>query len=151
MENIVSEIDYNDLINQNLLGVVKGVLQIASEQGLPGENHFYITFKTNFQGVELPPLLSSRYPETMTIVLQHQFSDLTVKNNFFSVVLVFGGVPYKLVVPFKAVTYFADPYAKFGLAFESPESNDSQREDNQKDIPHPSAEIVSIDSFRKKK
>lgn len=154
MSDILNEINYDKLINNNLLGVVKDALKIASVQGLPGENHFYITFKTNAPNVELPRMLQIQYPENMTIVLQHQFSDLVVTDDKFSVTLVFGGVPYTLVIPFASITYFADPYAKFGLSFELAdrvtklEDMDIKNETTeQKSTP---AEVISIDSFRKK-
>jgi len=153
MSEILDEINYDKLISKNLLGVVKDALKIASVHGLPGDNHFYITFKTNFQGVELPRMLQIQYPENMTIVLQHQFSDLFVDDDKFSVVLVFGGVPYTLVIPFSAVTYFADPYAKFGLSFEMADKVSKLEDMDIKDIPQEKAtpaEVISIDSFRKK-
>ena len=149
MENFASQIDYNDLLNDCLRGVVREALEIAQKEGLTGENHFYITFQTNMEGVELPQMLKIQYPDTMTIVLQHQFSDLKVDNTSFSVVLVFGGVPYKLVIPFKAVTSFADPFAKFGLSFE--EMKQPSKNETKENSPSQTAEIVSIDSFRKKK
>ncbi len=149
MENFASEINYNDLLNQSLRGVVRGALKITEQNGLNGENHFYITFQTSAKGVELPQMLQAQYPDTMTIVLQHQFSDLKVGDTSFSVVLVFGGVPYKLVIPFDSVVSFADPYAKFGLSFEVPDSQTQPQKTDE--TPHQSAEIVSIDSFRKKK
>ena len=154
MSEVLQEINYDTLINANLLGVVRDALKIVAEQGLPSENHFYITFKTNVKGVKIPKMLQIQYPENMTIVLQHQFSDLSVSETRFSVVLVFGGVPYTLIVPFSAITYFADPYAKFGLSFESPErtsrledANVSQQEPQQVSSP---AEVISIENYRKK-
>lgn len=155
MQDFLDKIDYDVLISNNLLGVVKDALSIASEQGLPGENHFYITFKTKAAGVKIPKMLQIQYPENMTIVLQHQFSALTVDKDKFSVELVFGGVPYTLVIPFKAITYFADPYAKFGLSFEAPEHATPLEEVEIKDTSQKSqntpAEIISIDKFRKHK
>jgi len=154
MSEFLSEINYDKLINANLLGVVRDALKIAAEQGLPGENHFYITFKTNFKGVKIPKMLQIQYPENMTIVLQHQFSDLYVSDSKFSVILVFGGVPYTLVVPFAAITYFADPYAKFGLSFEMPDRvsklEDADVEQKDSDIGKNPAEVISIDNYRKK-
>lgn len=154
MSACASEINYDKLINSNLLGVVRDALKIAAEQGLPGENHFYITFKTNYKGVKIPKILQIQYPENMTIVLQHQFSDLSVSDSRFSVVLVFGGVPYTLVVPFASITYFADPYAKFGLSFEMPDRVSKLEDANVEQAPKSEtktpAEVVSIDSYRKK-
>ena len=152
MSEKLSEINYDKLINHNLLGVVRDALKIVEQQGLPGENHFYITFRTNYKGVKIPQMLQIQYPENMTIVLQHQFSELTVSDTKFSVVLVFGGVPYTLIIPFAAITYFADPYAKFGLSFEISDRV-SKLEDISVDQTSQSsspAEIISIDSYRKK-
>ena len=155
MQETMSEINYDKLINNNLLGVVRDALKIAAEQGLPGDNHFYITFKTNHKGVKLPKMLQIQYPENMTIVLQHQFSDLAVSKTEFSVVLVFGGVPYTLVIPFDAITYFADPFAKFGLSFEMPDRvsklEDMDVEQSKTAKEATPAEVISIDHFRNKK
>lgn len=155
MSEILTEINYDKLISKHLKGVVVDALKIVQEQGLPGENHFYITFRTDHPNVKMPPMLKTQYPENMTIVLQHQFSDLMVEDDRFGVVLVFGGIPYPLTIPFDAITYFADPYAKFGLSFgfEKEESAskledlDVNKKENKNDTP---AEVVSIDSFRKK-
>lgn len=156
MPDMRFEINYDQLINNHLRGVVVDALQIAAVEGLPGENHFYITFKTDFPGVDIPQMLKIQYPENMTIVLQHQFSDLDVDQDKFSVVLTFGGVPYRLVIPFDSITYFADPYAKFGLSFNFEDSNlalsldDLGEEPVEEDLPGKPAEVISIDSFRKK-
>lgn len=155
MAEILTEINYDKLISKHLKGVVIDALKIAAQQGLPGENHFYITFQTNHSGVKIPALLKMQYPENMTIVLQHQFSDLVVKDNYFSVLLVFGGTPYSLSIPFDAITYFADPYAKFGLSF-GVEKEDNATELEDLDLTPPeeksgtAAEVISIESFRKK-
>jgi len=155
MEYSADTLDYDVLINKNLLGVIKDALKYVSTRGLPGENHFYITFKTNIAGVKIPDMLKIQYPENMTIVLQHQFSALKVDDEKFSVVLVFGGVPHTLVVPFDAITYFADPAAKFGLSFESANSasrlEDADIKENSVSHNAQPAEVISIDSFRKKK
>ncbi len=156
MENYITEIDYDKLIGKHLKGVVIDALKIAAEQGLPGENHYYITFKTNVNNVDIPQMLKIQYPENMTIVLQHQFSGLEVENDKFAVVLTFGGVPHRLVIPFDAITYFADPYAKFGLSFNFEETEktscieDMKIEENKTPTHHTPAEVISIDSFRKK-
>ena len=154
MEDYISEIDYDKLISKHLKGVVIDALKIAAEQGLPGENHYYITFKTNVEGVEIPQMLQIQYPENMTIVLQHQFSGLEVEQDKFAVTLTFGGVPYRLVIPFASVTYFADPYAKFGLSFNFEDSDKSGRIEDmeiEEDVTtNTPAEVISIDSFRKK-
>ncbi|MBQ7660318.1 MAG: hypothetical protein IJS26_06270 [Alphaproteobacteria bacterium] len=153
MKDLFEEINYDNLINKHLLGVVHDALEIASKQGLPAQNHFYLTFKTSDEGVKIPKMLKTQYPQTMTIVLQHQFSNLVVTDEKFSVELVFGGVPYTLVVPFASIIYFADPYAKFGLSFE-PSEPPLRLEDidvEKKNSSSKKAEVISIDSFRNKK
>lgn len=157
MQNPESEINYDELVNKNLRGVIVDALKFAEAEGLLGENHFYITFRTDFAGVEMPESLKTQYPKEITIVLQHQFSDLHVDVDTFSVVLMFGGIPYKLTVPFAAITYFADPCARFGLSFKPDNEPDKDEEKlakleheiSQAPNAHP-AEVISIDSFRKK-
>src|SRR4051812_1151418 len=108
-----------DLLTQDALrGVVKRVLSDAAREGLPGEHHFYISFKTQFPGVKISSRLAEKYPDEITIVLQHQFWDLSINDHGFEVGLSFGNTPEKLVVPFEAVCGFYDPSAQFGLKFE---------------------------------
>lgn len=108
---------YDVMVQEALLGVVRKVLIETTRQGLQGEHHFYITFRSEAPGVKLSNRLKEKYPEEMTIVLQHQFWDLTVSDVGFEVGLSFGGVPEKLVVPFEALTGFFDPSVQFGLKF----------------------------------
>lgn len=158
MQEFVSEINYDKLIEKSLKNVVVEALKIAEKQGLPGEHHFYITFKTNHPASKVSPQLKNQYPEEMTIVLQHQFSNLLVESSFFSVDLSFGGVLQTLVIPFDAITYFADPHAKFGLSFNLNEENlnrdidASPAFDEEKEAKKVSgsATVISIDAFRKK-
>lgn len=153
MTELLSEINYDKLIEKSLKQVVIEALKIAEQQGLPGENHFYITFKTDHPETVIPRDLKIQYPESMTIVLQHQYADLTVEANKFSVELSFGGRPQTLVIPFDAITYFADPYAKFGLSFSFYENGDVHSLDDiepEKKVSGETAQIISFDSFRKK-
>jgi len=114
----VSErIEYPRLLREATLGLVRKLLLRAVDEGLPGEHHFYLTFDTRAPGVELTPTLASRYPETMTVVLQHQWADLVVDDAAFAVTLRFGGVWERLRVPFSALTSFLDPSVPFGLDF----------------------------------
>jgi len=106
------------LAQDALRGVVRRVLTDAAREGLPGEHHFYISFKTRHPGVKLSSRLAEKYPDEITIVLQHQFWDLTVGENGFEVGLSFGNHPEKLVVAYEAVTGFFDPSVQFGLKFE---------------------------------
>jgi len=98
------------------------VLIDAAKNGLPGEHHFKITFNTGASGVKLSERMRVQYPQEMTIVLQHQFWDLTVAENAFEVGLSFGGVPERVAVPFDAVTAFYDPAVQFGFQFETIEA-----------------------------
>ena len=153
MTDFVSEINYDKLIEKSLKQVVVEALKIAENQGLPGENHFYITFKTNHPLTIVPQDLSIQYPETMTIVLQHQYSNLIVSSDSFSVELSFGGKLQLLVIPFDAITYFADPYAKFGLSFSFYENGDVHSLEDiepERKVSGETAQIISFDSFRKK-
>jgi uncharacterized protein len=128
---------YDLLTQQALRGVVRTVLaDAAKKKGLPGDHHFYISFDTNAEGVRMSERLRVQYPEQMTIILQHQFWDLTVTERAFEVGLSFGGVPEKLGIPFEAVTGFFDPSVQFGLQFEEvTEGGERQSPANVQDKP----------------
>ena len=153
-------IQYDVLAREALRHVVHDVLEMARKEGLPGEHHFFITFQTNAPGVSMSEDLRKEFPEEMTVVLQHQYWDLEVTRDQFSVKLAFGGVPRELVVPFKAVTAFFDPSVQFGLQFTSTPSEEEEQapapapaevdvstDDKKPDEP---GEVVSLDAFRKK-
>ena len=112
------QIRYDILTQDALRGVVRKVLSEVARTGLPGEHHFFITFATHAPGVRVSSRLLTRYPEDMTIVLQHQFWDLTVNEHAFEVGLSFNGIPERLLVPFTAVKVFQDPSVQFGVQFE---------------------------------
>ena len=130
MSEFLTEINYDKLIEKSLKNVVVEALKIAERQGLPGEHHFYITFKTNHPQTRISDQLKSQYPEEMTIVIQHQFSNLIVETSGFGIDLSFGGIRQTLYIPFDAITYFADPYAKFGLSFNFDDEPISHNTDN---------------------
>lgn len=153
------EMNYEALAQDALRGVIRAALnRAASPGGIPGEHHFYITFRTKAPGVSIPSDLVAKYPEEMTIVLQHQFWDLEPTEAGFSVVLKFGGSPKKLVAPYAAVTRFYDPHVQFLLQFEPPEPaapalSVVQPEPEPEPTPSPTGDgpkIVSLDQFRKK-
>ena len=157
-----TELDYAWLTQNAMRGVVRDVIELTIELGaLPGDHHFYIEFDTNARGVNIADRLKSQYPERMTIVLQHQFDDLDLTEDGFCVTLQFKGIPEKLIVPFAAVTQFADPSANFALQFQT-EDDLSEVEpaqpDTAEDDPTPpddqppsgGADVVSLDRFRKK-
>jgi uncharacterized protein len=118
----VDHIRYDILAQAALRGVVRTVLTDVAKKGLPGEHHFKITFATAAPGVRLSERMRAQYPQEMTVVLQHQFWDLTVSDDAFEVGLSFGGVPERVGVPFDAVTAFYDPAVQFGFQFETLET-----------------------------
>ena len=111
-------IRYDLLVQDALKGVVRKVVGDAAKDGLPGDHHFYVSFRTDFPGVRLSPRLREKYPEDMTIVLQHQFWDLAITDQSLEVGLSFSGVPERLFIPLDALTGFYDPSVQFGLKFE---------------------------------
>ena len=121
-------IRYDLLVQEALKGVVRRVLVDAARDGLPGEHHFYVSFRTDHAGVRLSQRLREKYPQDMTIVLQHQFEALTVNDGAFEVGLSFAGIPERLRVPFDALTGFFDPSVQFGLKFETSEPADTGEE-----------------------
>jgi hypothetical protein len=160
-----SLIPYDEIVQEALRAVVGRVLgQIeASGSTLPGNHHFYITFKTGAPGVSIPAHLKERFPDEMTIVLQNKFWELTVEENQFSVGLSFNQVPAKLVIPFGAITAFVDPAVDFGLQFQAvgsqmePEPHDHAENDSQERDKSPrvtsvddGSNVVSVDFGRKK-
>src|SRR5947209_12264597 len=168
-------IRYDVLVQDALRGVLRRVLTDAAAHGLPGEHHFFITFLSAAEGVKLSPRLLAQYPEEMTVILQHQFWDLTVSEDRFEVGLSFGGIPERLVVPFSSIKSFFDPSVQFGLQFEPSDAGLEAPEKNLPPAPAPSAltvpsppspspapekedepaktegaEVVRLDRFRKK-
>ncbi len=149
-------IDYGNMMHQAMRRLIKEVLIGVKESGLPGAHHFFITFDTTLPGVELSDWLRTRYPEEMTIVLQHWFDDLDVTDDGFGVTLNFGDQPERLVVPYDTIRTFVDPSVEFGLRFETQEDDDEDDfeeapmdADAQPDEDANKAQVVSLDAFRK--
>ena len=152
-----SLIPYDEIVQDALRAVVGRVLgEIEATGSLPGNHHFYITFKTTMPGVSIPKHLSERFPDEMTIVIQHRFWDLKVEEDGFTVGLSFGGVPSTLVVPFAAVTQFHDPAVEFALTFQANSAAEPiAGEEPENDQPEAEAgddgsNVVSVDFTRKK-
>jgi uncharacterized protein len=159
-----SLLPYHEWLEEASRSVAIRALQFAASQGMPGEHHFYVSFRTDQPGVIIPTRLLAQYPEEMTIVLQHQFWDLKVDEaaGQFSIGLSFGGVASTLVIPFAALTAFADPHVQFGLRFRAipleaanaPEP-DPEPETQPEITAEPAAaeapQVVSLDAFRKRK
>jgi uncharacterized protein len=154
-----SLIPYDEIVQEALRDVVGRVLhEVEKTGGLPGGHHFYITFQTRMPGVVIPKHLAERFPDEMTIVVQHRFWDLKVDDGEFSVGLSFGGVPTTLVVPFAAVTEFVDPAVDFSLKFQANvlEGEHEEHDDADNDAPGTAAvaddgsNVVNVDFTRKK-
>ncbi|MEM1039021.1 MAG: ClpXP protease specificity-enhancing factor SspB [Pseudomonadota bacterium] len=183
-------IRYDVLAQEALRGVVKKVLQEVARTGLPGEHHFYVTFDTGYPGVRISSRMKEKYPEEMTIVVQHQFWDLEATDHGFSIGLSFDSIPESLLIPFAAIRGFFDPSVQFGLQFEAVEEQDEQEaksitdenpvisalpspaskldkaakgeataadedkassaDSDEQDAEPSSADVVSLDAFRKK-
>lgn len=154
---------YDEMVERALRDVVRQALTEVAENGLPGKHHFYLSFRTDAPGVEMPPALRAQHPEELTIVLQHQFWDLAVGAETFSVTVSFNQQPNSLTIPFSALLSFVDPSVNFGLQFNVPdaagevvaaadEKPDAAGQDAAKDDDSSpgGADVVTLDSFRKK-
>jgi len=119
--------DYQKIVQDALRDAVRRVLARVAESGLPGEHHFYVGFRTDHPGVEIPRGLREQYPEKMTVILQNQFWELEVGGESFSVVLTFHGRRERLTIPFAALTAFVDPSAEFGLRFDEETAGDDEK------------------------
>ncbi len=159
------ELHYDVWIEDALRGVIHRALSLVVKRGLPGEHHFYITFDTAEKGVKLSPILRRKYPDEMTIVIQHQFDNLLVSENGFEITLRFSGKAERLVIPFSAVTSFADPHVNFGLQLKMENVTEegmsvehssftAGEEEPEEKKEEPTAtktgEVIALDSFRKK-
>ncbi len=122
-------IRYDILAQDALRGVVKKVLQEVARTGLPGEHHFYVTFDTNYPGVRMSDRMKEKYPEEMTIVIQHQFWDLVATDSGFSIGLAFDKIPETMAIPYAAIRGFFDPAVQFGLQFDADEDTSDKDED----------------------
>ncbi|MFT5486549.1 MAG: hypothetical protein ACI9JL_002080 [Paracoccaceae bacterium] len=163
--------DYQSLVERAMKGVVREALLKVGKDGLPGEHHLYITFRTQDEGVEITDRLISQYPEEMTIVLQYQFWGLEISEDAFEITLSFSGNNERLYIPFDAIVGFADPSVNFGLQFKAAEGDFAEigpgetqdieeidgsdappiPEDSNSDGEQKTGEVVALDAFRKKK
>ena len=162
-------LNYETMVERALKSVVVEALTQVAANGLPGSHHLYVTFATGFPGVELPDHLHEKFPEEMTIVLQHQFWDLTVEEDRFLVTLSFNDIQERLAIPFPAIKAFADPSVNFGLqlkyegeidvtssaVLEEPDDKlEAEPEPEIESTPAETAEdddnVVTLDTFRKK-
>ena len=160
-------LDYGTLMHDAMLGLIREVLTRVERNGLPGEHHFFISFATGSPGVEIPDWLRDRFPDTMTIVMQHWFDDLEVGPKGFGITLSSNDQPEHLYIPYNSIRNFIDPSVEFALKFESSPGPENQSTDAEPeaagtaeqmdppdapakdDKPAKDADVVSLDAFRK--
>lgn len=150
------ELDYPRWITEALRMVARRALEHVEHEGLPEEHHFLLSFRTRGEGVRLPAFLRDQYPEEVTVVLQHQYWDLVVDEEAFSVTLTFAGARHRIFVPWPALTAFADPAAQLALRFETAAAEEESAPAGAAAPEHgeegeESGEVVSIDRFRKRR
>jgi hypothetical protein len=155
-------LDYGSLMHRAMRGLIFNVLEQVRDHGLPGNHHFFITFDTMHPDVQLADWLKDRYPAEMTVVIQHWFDNLVVRDDGFSITLNFGDRPEPIHIPFDAIQTFVDPSVEFGLRFEN-QDMDELGEEAEADKTEPNAdtteitdaeprreaEVVSLDQFRR--
>ena len=155
---MANEIDYGNLMHNAMRSLIQDVLAEVKINGLPGEHHFFITFDTNHTEVEMASWLKERYPTEITVVMQHWYEDLDVRDDGFSVTLNFGDTPEHLVIPYESILTFVDPSVEFGLRFEASEEEEhssgepavlSSNPTTDDKAKKETGQIVSLDSFRK--
>lgn len=140
-------INYNVYVQRAMRMVIYDILFDVARNGLQGESHFFMTFQTNREDVKIPPFVRSKYPNQMSIVLQHQYDNLNVGLDGFSVDLTFGGVPSTIYVPYTAIIQFADPSCEFGLVLEPEIEKTVQKAAEE---PKETAKVISLEALRKK-
>ncbi len=174
MTKELTTIPYEDIVQKALRSVIHDSLKQVEKNGFPGNHHFYITFQTYSPGVKMSDYLKERYPDNVTIVLQHQFWDLEVRDHSFSVALSFSDIKENLVIPYSAIIEFSDPSVKFSLQFDPIEiTEDDEEEEETEKIsqksskkgkkekifspeqaekePSKEGKVITLDAFRKKK
>lgn len=155
-------LDYGSLMHRAMRGLIFDVLEQVRDHGLPGNHHFFITFDTTHPDVQLADWLKDRYPAEMTVVIQHWFDNLVVREDGFSITLNFGDQPEPIQIPFDAIQTFVDPSVEFGLRFENQDMDEIEEDaeadetelsadttDTSDEEPRQEAEVVSLDQFRR--
>ena len=155
-------LDYGSLMHRAMRGLIFNVLEQVRDHGLPGNHHFFITFDTTHPDVQFADWLKDRYPAEMTVVIQHWFENLVVREDGFSITLNFGEQPEPIAIPFDAIQTFVDPSVEFGLRFENQDVDEIEEESDADETepsadatetsdeePRQDAEVVSLDQFRR--
>lgn len=158
---MIGEIDYGNLMHDAMRGLIRSVMERVAQDGLPGEHHFFITVDTGHPDMQMGDWLRDRYPEEITLVVQHWFENLVVDPNGFAITLNFGNAPEPLYIPFDSISTFVDPSVEFGLRFELQQEDEDDDtdfgDDDDGEAPmledaervEKSADVVSLDQFRK--
>ncbi len=141
-------IEYQKILDKNMLNVFKDILKNIKDNGLSNNNHLYITFLTNFKNVKLPNWLKQKYPKEMTIIIQYEYYDLEIHKNFFSITLSFGDIKTNLKINYNAIISFADPSADFGLILQK---NKIKNKVNKKLETHKSKKdnVINFSNYKK--
>ena len=151
-------LDYGSLMHRAMRGLIFNVLEQVRDHGLPGNHHFFITFDTTHPDVQLADWLKDRYPAEMTVVIQHWFDNLVVREDGFSITLNFGDQPEPIHIPFDAIQTFVDPSVEFGLRFENQDMDEIEADETEPSVDttdtsdeesRQEAEVVSLDQFRR--
>ena len=151
-------LDYGSLMHRAMRGLIFNVLEQVRDHGLPGNHHFFITYDTTHPDVQLADWLKDRYPAEMTVVIQHWFDNLVVREDGFSITLNFGDQPEPIQIPFDAIQTFVDPSVEFGLRFENQDMDEAEADEAEPsaeatepsdEAPRQEAEVVSLDQFRR--
>ena len=151
-------LDYGSLMHRAMRGLIFNVLEQVRDHGLPGNHHFFITFDTTHPDVQLANWLKDRYPAEMTVVIQHWFDNLVVREDGFSITLNFGDQPEPIQIPFDAIQTFVDPSVEFGLRFENQDMDEDEADETEPsadtaetsdEAPQQEAKVVSLDQFRR--
>ena len=141
-------IEYEKILNKNMLNVFKDILKNIKDNGLSNNNHLYITFLTNHKNVELPNWLKQKYPQEMTIIIQYEYYDLEINKNNFSITLSFGDIKTNLKINYNAIVSFADPSSNFGLILQK---NKMQKKVNKKSETNVSKKdnVINFSNYKK--
>ncbi|MBR1544920.1 MAG: hypothetical protein IJ638_03180 [Alphaproteobacteria bacterium] len=144
-------LNYNKMLDKALVSVVKNALEQASFDGLLDGHYFYLSFKTNFNGVVVPEFLKKQYPDTLTIVIQHEYSNLSVSEKEFGVTLSFNNYNYHIIVPFNSLVAFSDPAVNFSLSFNPVEDENVIEEEKEPELSYTDddSNIISMSAFMK--
>ena len=141
-------IDYQKILNQNLICVFKDILKNIKKNGLSNDNHLYVTFLTNHNQVDIPNWLKKKYPEEMTIIIQYEYYDLQIYKNYFLISLSFNNIKAKIKIAYASILSFADPASNFGLILQNKKSIIKKRKSSKKKKSEEKGNVISFSNFK---